>query len=103
MDSCEKEKACINEAVRRIDNFLIIVIVCAISFVLGIWAGISYEQHRASTPIERNNVIDSLIAVNDTIKIKVEKLDSIKNAKVIEVSTLDNDSTLKLFQELVSE
>jgi len=50
-----------------------------------------------------NNVIDSLIAVNDTIKIKVEKLDSIKNAKVIEVSTLNNDSTLKLFYELVSE
>jgi hypothetical protein len=50
-----------------------------------------------------NNVIDSLIAVNDTIKIKVEKLDSIKDAKVIEVSTLDNDSTLKLFHELVSE
>ena len=50
-----------------------------------------------------NNTIDSLITVNDSIKIKVEKLDSIKDAKVIEVSTLDNDSTLKLFYKLVSE
>ena len=53
----------------------------------------------------KENVIvtDSIIKVNDSIKIKVEHLDSIKNAKVIEVQTLDNDSTLKLFYELVSE
>ena len=48
-------------------------------------------------------VTDSIIKVNDSIKIKVEHLDSIKNAKVIEVQTLDNDSTLKLFYKLVSE
>ena len=48
-------------------------------------------------------VTDSIIKVNDSIKIKVEHLDSIKNAKVIEVQTLDNDSTLKLFCELVSK
>ena len=48
-------------------------------------------------------VTDSIIKVNDSIKIKVEHLDSIKNAKVIEVQTLNNDSTLKLFYKLVSE
>ena len=48
-------------------------------------------------------ITDSIIKVNDSIKIKVEHLDSIKNAKVIEVQTLDNDSTLKLFYKLVSE
>ena len=53
----------------------------------------------------KENVIltDSIIKVNDSIKIKVEHLDSIKNAKVIEVQTFDNDSTLKLFYKLVSE
>ena len=53
----------------------------------------------------KENVIvtDSIIKVNDSIKIKIEHLDSIKNAKVIEVQTLDNDSTLKLFYKLVSE
>ena len=52
---------------------------------------------------ENITVRDSIIKVNDSIKIKVEHLDSIKNAKVIEVQTLDNDSTLKLFYKLVSE
>jgi hypothetical protein len=58
---------------------------------------------KQNTPVENTAKIDSLITVNDSIKIKVEKLDSIKDAKIIEVSTLDNDSTLKLFYELVSE
>lgn len=55
------------------------------------------------TPVEENRQIDSLITVNDSIKIKIENLDSIKNAKIIEVATLSNDSTIKLFYELVSE
>ena len=52
---------------------------------------------------ENVTIADSIIRVNDSIKIKIEHLDSIKNAKVIEVQTLDNDSTLKLFYKLVSE
>ena len=52
---------------------------------------------------ENVTIADSIIKVNDSIKIKVEHLDSIKNAKVIEVKALDNDSTLKLFYKLVSE
>lgn len=52
---------------------------------------------------ENITISDSIIRVNDSIKIKIEYLDSIKNAKVIEVQTLDNDSTLKLFYKLVSE
>ena len=48
-------------------------------------------------------VTDSIIKVNDSIKIKVEHLDSIKNAKVIEVQTLDNDSTLRLFYQLIGK
>ena len=56
-----------------------------------------------NTVKENVTIADSIIKVNDSIKIKVEHLDSIKNAKVIEVQTLDNDSTLKLFYELVSE
>ena len=52
---------------------------------------------------ENVTIADSIIKVNDSIKIKVEHLDSIKNAKIIEVQTLNNDSTLKLFYKLVSE
>lgn len=38
---------------------------------------------------------------NDSLRIEVDNLDSIKNAKVIEVKTLDNDSTVKLFYKLI--
>ena len=99
----DKEKDYIDDTVKKVDGCLTFMIGCFISFALGILAGISYEKHNIRTPIENNTIIDSLITVNDSIKIKVEKLDSIKDAKVIEVRTLDNDSTLKLFYKLVSK
>ena len=53
--------------------------------------------------IEHNNCkIDSIEVVNHKIKVQIEHLDSIKDAKVIEVRSLDNDSTIKLFFELVA-
>ena len=55
-----------------------------------------------NSPVEERK-IDSLVTINDSIKLKVESLDSIKHAKVIEVIGLNNDSTVKLFYELVSE
>lgn len=81
------------------------VLEMIIAFIIGyIVAAITLHIYtKQSTTIENSNKIDSLITVNDSIKIKVEKLDSIKDAKIIEVSTLDNDSTIKLFYELVSE
>lgn len=50
------------------------------------------------------NVVDSelyLIKSNDSLKIQVNNLDSVKDAKVIEVQKLNNDSTIKLFYELI--
>ena len=91
-----------NNEVSKLDRVIEIIITLTAGFIIGVLTTLSL-QNKDNTPVENNNVIDSLITVNDTIKIKVEKLDSIKDAKVIEVSTLDNDSTLKLFHELVSE
>lgn len=90
-----------SEGRKPVDNFLEIVI----GFIVGAFVGslMTIQLHKTNTQTEKPAIIDSLITVNDSIKIKVEKLDSIKNAKVIEVQTLDNDSTLKLFYELVSE
>ena len=54
--------------------------------------------------IKTNNIIELDIELqkhNDSLKLKVNNLDSIKNAKVIEVQKLDNDSTVKLFYELI--
>ena len=51
-----------------------------------------------------NNIIEQDVELqkhNDSLKIEVKQLDSIKNAKVIEVKTLDNDSTIKLFYKLI--
>lgn len=86
----------------NLDSFTKYVIIFIIGFLAGLIIAAKYAKIY-STPIEKNDTIDSIIAVNDSIKIKIEKLDSIKDAKVIEVSTLNNDSTLKLFYELVSE
>ena len=99
----DKEKDYVDDAIKKVDGCLTFMIGCFISFALGILAGINYEKHNIITPVENNTIIDSLTTINDSIKIKVEKLDSIKDAKVIEVSTFNNDSTLKLFYKLVSE
>ena len=90
---------------KKLDELDIITIVVT-SFVIGMFCGVllcNTQRYKDSTPVENNTVIDSLTKVNDSIKLKVEYLDSIKDAKIIEVSTLDNDSTLKLFYKLVSE
>ena len=53
---------------------------------------------------KNNNIIETDVELqkhNDSLKIEVDNLDSIKNAKVIEVKNLDNDSTIKLFYQLI--
>lgn len=91
-----------NDSTNLFNTFLLIVICIIIGFVTGVMTLYKYECD-TRTPIDKNVSIDSITTINDSIKIKVEHLDSIKNAKVIEVQTLDNDSTLKLFYKLVSE
>jgi hypothetical protein len=87
---------------KKLDDFTKCIIIFVLGFVLGVVLTISFNM-QYSSPVGNNVVIDSLTKTRDSIKIKVTQLDSIKNAKVVEVSTLDNDSTLKLFYELVSK
>ena len=47
--------------------------------------------------------VDSVKKENDKLILKVNNLDSLKNAKIIEVKSLDNDSTVKLFYKLIRE
>lgn len=89
------------EGIKIFQRQLTVLIVGIICFCLGYLFG-----GRNNTPVvppENTVNVDSLVQVNDSIKIVVSDLDSIKNAKIIEVQTLDNDSTLKLFYELISE
>ena len=92
-----------NEGREVFERGIFLLSLAVLAFCIGFIVAMVKYQKSAIMPVENVNVIDSLTAVNDSIKIKVEKLDSIKDAKIIEVSTLDNDSTLKLFYELVSE
>ena len=82
---------------------LFLMFTWIICFFIGIGVGRCSKQDNITRPVEEIIKADSIIKVNDSIKIKVEQLDSIKNAKIIEVQTLDNDSTLKLFYELISK
>ena len=52
---------------------------------------------------DNKNSIDSVKAINKEYKSKLNKLDSIKDAEIIEVKSLDNDSTVKLFYRLIRE
>lgn len=56
------------------------------------------DNKKTYTVVEQNVEIQKH---NDSLRIEVDNLDSIKNAKVIEVKTLDNDSTIKLFYQLI--
>ena len=56
------------------------------------------DNKKTYTIVEQNVEIQKH---NDSLRIKVDNLDSIKNAKVIEVKALDNDSTIKLFYQLI--
>lgn len=69
--------------------------------VIALCASIAFCDYRYK---KNNNIIETNVELqkhNDSLKIKVDNLDSIKNAKVIEVKTLDNDSTIKLFYKLI--
>ena len=75
----------------------IIVVVLVIALCVSI--AICDYRHK-----KNNNIIEQDVELqkhNDSLKIEVNNLDSIKNAKVIEVKTLDNDSTVKLFYQLI--
>lgn len=82
-----------NEAGKGCVILLIFTFVVIASIIIG-----SYYYRKTNNIIEPNVEIQKH---NDSLKIKVDNLDSIKNAKVIEVKTLDNDSTVKLFYQLI--
>ena len=83
-----------NEAGKGCIIFVVLVIALCISIAI-------CDYHRKKN---NNNIIETDVELqkhNDSLRIEVDNLDSIKNAKVIEVKTLDNDSTIKLFYQLI--
>ena len=82
-----------NEAGKGCITFVVLVVALCISIAI-----CDYNRKK------NNNIIETDVELqkhNDSLRIEVDNLDSIKNAKVIEVKTLDNDSTIKLFYQLI--
>ena len=82
-----------NEAGKCFIAFLVLAFVICCSMIIG-----TYYHTKNNNIIEQNIELQKH---NDSLRIEVDNLDSIKNAKVIEVKTLDNDSTVKLFYQLI--
>lgn len=88
----------INGIIKRIIP-LITALIFALLIGYCINTCVSYNER-----IDNNeHIIDSIKTVNKEYKNKLNKLDSIKDAEIIEVKTLDNDSTVKLFYKLIRE
>ena len=76
---------------------IFVVIIIVISIVCAVNITKYYNK-------KTNNIIEQDIELqkhNDSLKFKVNNLDSIKNAKVLEVEVLDDDSTISLFYNLI--
>lgn len=82
-----------NEDIKGFVVVLVLIFVICCSMVIG-----KYYHTKNNNSIEQNIELQKH---NDSLRIKVDNLDSIKNAKVIEVKALDNDSTIKLFYQLI--
>ena len=80
-----------------IDIIVILVIILAImlNYLL-------FKSIQTTSPVGSSK-IDSIVKDNDKLIIEVKHLDSIKNAKSIEIKSIDNDSTLRLFYQLIGK
>lgn len=78
-------------------SLVILLIACIASIII-------YKQQTENKNVNTTiEYVDSIKKENDKLIIEVNNLDSLKNAKIIEVTSLDNDSTVKLFYKLIRE
>lgn len=78
---------------------IIIILLIVLIFVINC---LLFKITPTTPPVE-DSKIDSITKDNDKLIKEVEYLDSIKNAKSNEIKSLDNDSTLKLFYQLIGK
>ena len=92
------------ELVTECLTVFIVIILILIGVIIG---GIAIYKD----VIENNNIVktstieyvDSIKQDNNKLILEVNNLDSLKNAEIIEVKSLDNDSAIKLFYKLRRE
>lgn len=85
-----------NECIKEIIKYIVLFVILGVIFYrFIIFQSNNYKDDNTIKPSVE------LQKHNDSLRIEVDNLDSIKNAKVIEVKALDNDSTVKLFYQLI--
>ena len=88
---------------KKINNITVVEIVIILLIVLVTVVNyLPFKSTSTTSPVESSK-IDSITKDNNKLIIEVEHLDSIKNAKSVEIKNLDNDSTLRLFYQLIGK
>ena len=84
----------------------LVYLLCLISSLIIVCLAIAilYDKHinHNSSPVEEIHKIDSVKFENTKLTTEINILDSIKNNRVNDVKKLNNDSTIKLFYQLIS-
>ena len=88
---------------KKINRITFIEIVIILLIILVIIKNCLSFKNTPTTPPVESSKIDPITKDNDKLIIDIKRLDSIKNDKSIEVKNLDNDSTLKLFYQLIGK
>lgn len=79
----------------------IIVWLCALFVGVMIGIVIDVQKYNTTSPVEEMDTVKKLTNSADSIKLIIINLDSAKRDEIQKVQTLDNDSSLKLFYELL--
>lgn len=79
---------------------------CTLLFVLFGWFSHTEKLKRLETEaaieINKNNeTIEVLDKTKDSLMLQIDNINTIKDAEIIKVKSLDNDSTLNLFYQLI--
>lgn len=85
------------------EKVLSIIIVPVVTIILGLAIYGAYRLICDNGAQETDAIIEQAKHKNDSIKLEVKHIDSLKNEEIITVKGLNNDSTLQLFKRLVSE
>lgn len=73
------------------------LLVCTIIVLSVVNTCENKQTRKDNTTIEKTNYS------NDSLRIELKHIDKDKNEKIIEVKGLNNDSTYKLFKQLIAE
>lgn len=84
-------------------SIIVILVVLAELIIVIISVYKHYKENKNIVVDSTIEYVDSIKKENDKLVLEVNNLDSIKNAEIIEVKNLNNDSTIKLFYKLICE